>query len=478
MTIAQSQLDAYLDNPCAYFDYSVTRMLTIPNQEREELYLEGIKRRFAQFHHRIPMLERLAQSEGVNEIREYGDVVRLLFDHATYKSYPVSLLDNHRYDQLTKWLNKLTTHDLTKVDVSQCRSIDDWMRTMKRDSPMAIGHTSGTSGTMSFLPFSRAELTRGFYQWLILYFQKFGQQGPGIKPITPVNIHCIYPFFRDGGSVSCRGNDAVVELITGSEERFHAAYPGYQSADLTRLAAQYRGAVAKGTLDKLKVSPELLARRDEFIALQKNIPQHTSTFLAEKCTQLKGQRVFFWGATNMIYAMAEEGVKNGLHDMFTRDSIVMSGGGGKGVVFPPGWQETIKKFLGVDNIHTVYGMSETAGSPMPQCELGHYHAGPALVPFILDPETNAMLPRKGRVTGRFASYDLIADSHWGGFITGDEVTMEWDAPCGCGRTGPYLLPAISRFTDKPGAKGEEKINCAATQEAYEDALEFLTADVT
>jgi hypothetical protein len=476
MTISRSQLDAYLENPCAYFDYSVTRMLTIPDAEREELYLSGIRRRFEQFHQTIPMLERLASNEGVSEIRDIGDVVPLLFDHATYKSYPVSLLDNYRFPQLTAWLNKLTTHDLSKVDVSKCRSIDEWMQTLKRETPMAVGHTSGTSGTMSFLPFSRAELYRGFYQWLILYFQRFGQQGPGVKPVTPLNIHCIYPFFRDGGSVSCRGNDAVVELITGSEGRFHAAYPGYQSADLTRLSALHRAAVARGTVEHLKVSADLLARRDEFIALQRDIPNHTSRFLADQCAKLKGQRVFFWGATNMIYAMSAEGLKNGLHHMFTPESVVMSGGGGKGVVLPPGWQDTIKEFLGVDNINTVYGMSETAGSPMVQCERGHYHAGPALVPFILDPVTNAMLPRKGRVTGRFASYDLIADSHWGGFITGDEVTMECDEPCGCGRTGPYLLASIARFTDKPGAVGEEKINCAATQETYEEALDFLTSD--
>jgi hypothetical protein len=83
------------------------------------------------------------------------------------------------------------------------------------------------------------------------------------------------------------------------------------------------------------------------------------------------------------------------------------------------------------------------------------------------------MPRSGAVTGQFACYDLLADTHWGGFITGDEATMEWDAVCSCGRTTPYLQGAIRRLSERRNDGGEEKINCAATPQAYGEALDFL-----
>jgi hypothetical protein len=135
---------------------------------------------------------------------------------------------------------------------------------------MAVCHTSGTSGTMSFLPWSKSEYLQGFTQWLTMFF---GVDTPGKLSEPPLNLHCIYPLFRDGGGASARVNDAIVQLFAGGEERFHAAYPGYQSADLMRLAALWRSAIAKGQLESLKISPDLVARRDEFERLQRNMPK-------------------------------------------------------------------------------------------------------------------------------------------------------------------------------------------------------------
>ena len=40
-------------------------------------------------------------------------------------------------------------------------------------------------------------------------------------------------------------------------------------------------------------------------------------------------------------------------------------------------------------------------------------------------------------------------------------------PCPCGRTTPRVEPGISRFED------DDKITCAATPEAMDDALDHL-----
>ncbi len=80
------------------------------------------------------MLTRLADFMGIMQIDRFEDVVPLLFDHTTYKSYPASLLDNGRFDQLTRWLGKLTTLDLSAVDVSDCDSIDSWLDALKEQT--------------------------------------------------------------------------------------------------------------------------------------------------------------------------------------------------------------------------------------------------------------------------------------------------------------------------------------------------------
>jgi hypothetical protein len=82
------------------------------------------------------------------------------------------------------------------------------------------------------------------------------------------------------------------------------------------------------------------------------------------------------------------------------------------------------------------------------------------------------LPRTGDQTGRFAFLDLLPETFWGGFISGDEVTLSgFDNTCPCGRQGPYLLPEIRRYSAKEG--GDDKINCAGAPEAHDKAMEYL-----
>ena len=468
MPISEAELDRFLDNPSDYFGWHKDKFLGVPKALREELHLRGMQRRFKQFRHAVPMLARLADNQNVNSVNSIDDVLPLLFDHATYKSYPASLLENSNFVQLTKWLGKLTTHDLTNVDVSACRSIDDWMRTMKRDTPLGIVHTSGTSGSMSFIPVSKNDYLRGMMSWIPLYFGTNGN-----KPALPLNIPSIYPYFRHGGSAMIRGLDCMVELIAGSEENFHACYPTYQSADVMLLAARQRAAAAKGKLDSLKVSPELVTRRAEFEELMKNMPEYSAKFFERMCSDLAGKRVYVFATSNLLYPMASTGLKKGARKLFAPNSVICTGGGGKGMVLPDDWQEPVKEFFGVERLNLGYGMSEMCGSQIVQCPHGHYHPAPNIIPFLLDPDTSQLLPRKGSHTGRFAFYDLVPNDSWGGFITADLVTMEWEAPCPSGWSAPYIGGGISRITDQKNDGGEEKINCAATPTAYADALDFL-----
>jgi hypothetical protein len=456
------------DDPAAFFDHSHTDMQTIPRELLERLQLAGLKYRFDDLRARIPMLGKLADKQGIGPLQQIDDVVPLLFEHTMYKAYPPALLEHNRFSDINRWLTKLTCHDLTGIDVSKCESIDEWLAVMDDESPLEICHSSGTSGTMSFLPCSKAEWDKYGKTVRTTLLQQFGAK---VDPPGSVEIYCVHPYFRSGGSAHLRFNDLTAKFIVGSEERLLAAYPARMSSDVLYLSAKMRAAQAKGELDRLRISPKLLERKREFVELEASMPAHLETFLDRVTSELHGKRIYLSGTWNLLHGMAKRGLEKGFHSSFARNSIVMTFGGAKGGVPPPGWQEDVCKFIGVSKLQRGYGMSEVMGMHQ-MCELGNYHFVPWVVPFLLDPETSDVLPRLGTVTGRAAFFDLGADTRWGGFISGDQITVNWDEPCGCGRTSVYIEGDIQRFSEKNG--GDDKISCAATENAHKEAMDFLT----
>jgi hypothetical protein len=466
-------VDRFLADPSEYFDHSLTTMMSLDRAEVEALQLRGLTHRLSELRGSLPMLDRLAETQDFTGIERVSDVLPLLFDHATYKSYPRSLIDQHRYGDLTRWFDKLTTTDLSGVDVSSCRSIDDWMATLKERTPLSPMHTSGTSGSISFLPWSKAEISRAMGQFPLLYFQEFGDPMPA--PRRPLNLHCIYPFFRTGGLSHTVFNDGVVEVIAGSEERFHAAYPGRLSADVVLLSSRLAAAERAGVPDGPVVDPSLAARREEFEVQQREMPRHVAAFFEAVSTELHGERVFMVATSNLLWRLAESGLARGLRGVFAADSTIVTGGGGKGIALPDDWAAQVREFLGVRRLNMAYGMSEMAGQ-FPQCTRGHYHLVPWIVPFVLDPDSGRELPREGTVAGAFAFVDLLPDTRWGGFVTGDRVTLVRDVRCPCGQASPYLLADIRRLSEL-SADDDDKLSCANVTASYTDAVEFLNDGV-
>ena len=113
-------------------------------------------------------------------------------------------------------------------------------------------------------------------------------------------------------------------------------------------------------------------------------------------------------------------------------------------------------------------MTESTGAGK-RCPFDHYHAPPWNVLFLLDPETSEPLERSGAQTGRYAFFDLLPHHHWGGTITGDKVTIDWNGGCQCGRKGPFLHDGIERYSN---LRDDDKITCAKSPDAYEKAIEL------
>lgn len=456
------------DDPSAFFGDSLTAMQTVDRDTLAALQLEGLKYRFGELRSKIPMLDKLAGKQGIETLETVDDVAPILFEHTIYKSYPPALLEKGRFADINRWLSKLTVYDLTAIDVSQCQSIDDWMEVLDRESPLKISHSSGTSGTMSFLPISKAEWEKFGRMMRTATLQRFGEE-PDLTSDSEIDV--IYPFFRSGGSSHLRVNDVLAKYIAGSEERMLMAYPSRMSSDVLYLAAKIRAAQSKGELDRLQISPNLLERQKEFDRLESTMAADVDRFFDRMTSELRGRRVYMAGTWNILHGMAKRGLEQGAEGVFAANSVVSSGGGAKGMTPPENWKEDVCRYLGIDKIQMGYAMSEVMGMHQ-MCEHGHYHLAPWIIPILLDPETSEVLPRHGAVTGRAAFFDLGAETRWGGFITGDEITINWDETCGCGRTTIFLEGEISRFSEKNG--GDDKISCAATENAHKEAMDFLT----
>lgn len=468
--MAAQSVRTFMDSPLTYFGESITPMHTIGRAELGDLQREAMIVRFAEHREQIEMVRKLADRLGISAVDKFDDVVPLMFSHTAYKSYPAALIDNNRWDLMTRWLGKLTSYDLSKVDVDGCDSIDEWLDRLEAQTPLQIVTSSGTTGTFSVIPKDVPTTIEGMHIWKNMVFQTFGKS-PTEDELNPV-VDVIWPNFAEGRFGMTRMVPWMKREFTGGDDsRFHALYSGAMDTDLMFLANKMRAAAAKGELDRLQLDPKLAARKDEFIALQQRQMTEVPEFVERLTHELRGKRVFMTSTYNLMYNLAAAGLEKGTCAEFASNSAIGTGGGAKGQVLPEGYMDVIREFYGGVKIQEGYAFSEHNGVHF-ACDEGRYHLQPWVIPFILDPDTSDPLPRAGRQTGQFAVYDLVNQSHWGGVITGDEVTIDWDLECPCGRTSHALEHTIARFSEKNDSQ-EDKISCAATHEVQHEAIDFL-----
>jgi hypothetical protein len=387
------------------------------------------------------------------------------------KSYPMSYLEKSQFDRLTQWLDGFTTYDLSGLNAKGCDSIDDWIDLLDNNTPIRVLHSTGTTGKLSFLPRALPEFKIMAQVWAEK-FRKYKDEKPLIdQPIedTPV----LYTSYRRGGMAYNRLLDALQdEIYGGDSSMILAPIQGRMSADAASIGGRLRVAQSKGELGKIQISPKLMARREQFLAEQEKMPAQLDAFMDDVCKRLKGQTLAVIGAVPTLHHIAVEGLKRGYERVFSPSTYLQLGGGMKGHVLPDDWYDTIIRFFGGQKMVEGYGMTELMGSSR-ICPGGHFHFSPWTVPFLLDPRTGEQFPRTGTHKGRFGFYDLNTTTYWGGFLTGDEVTLSWGdtEPCSCGRIGPYVHRELRRYAESEG--GDDKITCAGAPDAHDKALEYI-----
>ncbi|HME47200.1 hypothetical protein [Mycobacterium sp.] len=316
----------FMDDPIGFFGRSLTRMHSIPRDELEELQRRAMAIRFGQHRESIEMVRKLGDRLGITELGEFNDVVPLMFSHTAFKSYPPALVDNKRFDLMTKWLDKLTSHDLSKVDTQGCNSIDEWIDRLDEQTPLEVITSSGTTGTLSIIPKDKHGAREGMELWKICLFQTFGRE-PTQAELNP-DVDVIWPNFASGKLGHLRIAAMIRRGFTGGDEgKFHPLYSGAIDTDLMFLASKMRAAASRGELDRLVIDPALAARKDEFIAMQAHQPEELDAFFKEITEELCGKRVFMIGTSSLMYDVARAGLERGVRNAFARDSVVLTGGG-------------------------------------------------------------------------------------------------------------------------------------------------------
>jgi hypothetical protein len=468
--LIEQEAERWMNDPYEHFGYHNTKIHSLPREQVEAVQLAAMNLRLQERRGQVKMLEKLADSQGIAQINSLDDMAPLLMAHDIYKSYPVSLLAKQQFTKLNGWLGKLTRYSLEDVDVSQCDSIDSWLTKIREETPLDVGASSGSSGTCSFYPKSKRDYSLSMMGLRVQLAQKFGQD-PKPSDIKG-KIHAIIPLYRDGhASMGAFGKYSLEAFGKGDPDFWHYCFDFKLSSDLMWLAARLRAAAASGDASKVDVPPSLLARREEWEQAQKEMPAQQLAFVNRMIEKLQGERVFVMSTSNLLYAAAKRGLAEGLSGVFAPDSVFMGGGGAKGVPLPDDLEEVIEKFFNTKRMISAYGMTEM-NSFSALCEHDRYHVLPWVAVYLLDLDSGQPLSRAGQQSGRAAFFDMTADSCWGGIVTGDMVTVDWDHQCECGRTSVALEKTISRVSEQQG--GDDKISCAATPQAQAEAMDFLT----
>ena len=460
------------DDPRALFG-SASKMFAIPYPEIEDLQLAALRTRFDSLRARVQLLGRLAERNGVDGIDDLSTGGRLLYPSNVYKSYPFGWLAEGHYDRLTRWLQQLTGHDLTPVDLEGVESLDEWFTRLEAVTDLRLCHSSSTTGKLSFVP-------RGIDEWVrrtksLPFTHEAAGTDDGPEHVSYEGLPYISSFYRHGHSAILMNTDWFIRVHTDPDgthpERILTLHHGSLSSELMVLAGRLRSGQLTGDPRSMQLPQRLLERRGELTALLEGTTgERMDSFVTEATSRFGGQRCIVGGVWPTLVDAAQAALALGYRNVFDPSSFVSSGGGEKGRSLPENAHQMVRDWTGVTRMGEAYGMSELMGANV-KCSMGKFHLNPWLIPHVLDVDSLEPLPRRGSVTGRLAGIDLLASSYWSGFISTDLVTLTWDPPCACGRQGPYLDPEIRRVENVE----DDKISCAATPGAADETIEFLRA---
>ena len=429
------------------FDYSAA--------EIRATQIAALNERFHERKDCLKLLGHRAEAAGTTEIRSVEDMVPLLFPHTAYKSYPESFLMDERWDRLTKWLGTVSPYPIEGVDLEEIADIDDWIARLSAKG-YYISCSSGTTGKSAMLIASQKDMdwskidTVGVFSW-----------GSGVAPA------------QDRKMIGCAPVASVPKNLTIGEaqraafanpewERFNYPVPPITVGSLTKMVVMRRK-ISDGT-----ATPQEIADFEATSKERQELLDKAVILAAEEIVKHREKKLMVSGLWSGLYAVAKV-----VRDMgysakdFNPDNCIYVGGGLKRALLPDDYQQFVHETFNIPHNRDFqnYSMQEL-NSGMPKCrECGRYHVPPWIIPMILDKDGDTLLPydlNGGEIEGRAAFFDLSLEGRWGGVITGDKISLDFN-PGICSHKGPSIRNNIARFAD---LEGDDKIGCAGTIDAY------------
>jgi hypothetical protein len=413
----------------------------------EPLWMQAANERLAQQRERIPVLGRLADEVGIDRIERFEDLIPLLFAHSNYKSYPEGFIAKGRWNLMNKWLDTLSSTRVEGVDVEGVTDQDSWV-----DRLHAVGQkayvTSGTTGKNSFLPQTQSDEDLSL-KMLIQSVQRQplfadGERRPIFIFGPKHGYHRAALHFR-----------TLAETFGRSDASYFLTEEPMRIAEITRL-----GDLRKRIADGTAMPSEIAAFERETAAKQEANAQRLDE-LMDALIEHRHEPMYvvgFWAQYWLIVERARaRGVPAG---EFHPDTIITGGGGTKGAVMPPDYEEQILGFFGISPDHVTggYGMSEVS-TALGEVD-GRYRPAPWVIPLLLDDTGEKLIDQEaGHADGRFAFFDASLEGRWGGVITGDHVTVDFGT-----RTPTVVAGSVERYSALEG--GDDKLTCAGTIDSY------------
>lgn len=432
-----------LDNDC----YAVA-----PADVRE-LQIAAMNERLQERLDQIQLVKLRARDAGIEEIRDFSDVVPLLLPHTAYKSYPESFLINEKWDRLTKWLGTVSTHPLNNVDLEGITGIDDWIKRLA-DAGHYVSCSSGTTGKAAMLCASQADL-----DWAPADNIPACTWATGLPPEHDRHFFSLAPVADAARNNLIRRKVGEAYGVPGVE-LFMLPVPPITIGSITRMIA-LRKAITDGT-----AMPADIAEYERNVEAREKELEDALEAAVDALIEARDQKLFMMGMWGPLYQVAAALRERGFGGKdFRPENMMYVGGGLKRTSVPPNYREIVYETLNVDPGHNyqLYSMQEI-NTVMPRCRKGgRYHVPPWLICLPLNKEADALLPTdRGEVQGRACFFDVSMDARWGGVISGDRIDIDF-SPCQCGAKSPSIRDSIVRYAD---LEGDDKINCSGTVDAY------------
>ncbi|MDE2405897.1 MAG: hypothetical protein KGM17_14605, partial [Sphingomonadales bacterium] len=344
------------DNPASWTYRRYEDLYAIPREEREKLQLEAVRINFARMRNRIPALQKLADRQGVEHIDKIEDVLPVCFDHRVLKNYPISIIENRDFAKLTMWLDKLTAHDLSRVDLTGLTTIEGWLERLEAYG-MLVTYSSGTTGKLSFVPRSYDELGPWKY-----HFYSVNRACSGVDHWVD-HLPTFSPMYRGGYQTMMKMMTLFQIEMAGGPQHYHTLYDSHIPADLMALSGRLQAAEDRGEVMALGLDPALLEQRQRMLEQGRRREADMEVWFGKLIQDFRGQRVKIGGTFSDLYRVAKAGLEKGLKCEFAPGSVLSGGGGMKGYKDAPAdWEEQVKFFFGVDRLANQYGFSEVIGN--------------------------------------------------------------------------------------------------------------------